>query len=747
VLRIFLSTVVLGLWAPHCPAAEDGSSAHIEQHRRTMQEFQRLRDADPQAVLPFAKAAVARAARGGRNDQTLGDAFEMLALAYVDRGEFEQALGPATRAVRIRRAARPVDYELLALAQGMQALALFGVDRTAEADNVLREQLASWRNAYGSSDLRLAQKLEQQAQFVQEGFGRTRWVTELLREAAAIREAAPDGSRAKLAETLQRLALQEMRQGQLSEADEHLARSATLIESEISRDPAREENKAGLAQMLVLRAGIAGALGRQDQALAFAETARHLAFDDRLLRAENEILVSAAVSTILEQAGDLDGAIAEQKKVLQTFQKYEDLIASNALDAGGVGDTQARLADLYLERDDLKAAREALAAARASLGDTSALRFKTAELERKSGNDAAALRHYQEGLRLRKEAATEMTVLFGTNRRPEPGPESGRFGGEPGTALSLGCAVVLVPGGQFSSDAWLQTRRPTDPPVGLATDPEHLAFRTKAALTPDAFAADAKAAMAAARLYPSSAIVFVHGYNVSFDQALQRAAQLARDLNFDGPLFAFSWPSRDRLLRYGTDRDNADRAAASLAEFLNVVAASTDAERIHVIAHSMGNRVLLPALAELAADPAGRTRAKFGEIILAAPAVPRSEFATWVDALERGGLRHITLYASGVDKAMWAGFAREGGTVLAGAAANGEPLVHRGVESIDISEAGIPGFANLNHDVFASNPVMTEDMRQLLQRGERPPSRRLPNLQKRTTRSQGGVYWYYAGGG
>lgn len=84
---------------------------------------------------------------------------------------------------------------------------------------------------------------------------------------------------------------------------------------------------------------------------------------------------------------------------------------------------------------------------------------------------------------------------------------------------------------------------------------------------------------------------------MTFDDALRRGAQLARDLNYDSSLFVFSWPSKGRPWRYGTDRGSANKAAASLATFLEMVGAASGAAKIHIIAHSMGNRVLLAALA------------------------------------------------------------------------------------------------------------------------------------------------------
>jgi hypothetical protein len=115
----------------------------------------------------------------------------------------------------------------------------------------------------------------------------------------------------------------------------------------------------------------------------------------------------------------------------------------------------------------------------------------------------------------------------------------------------------------------------------------------------------------------------------------------------------------------------------------------------------------------------------------------------WVDGAVRDGAPRFTLYASAVDKAMLAGYVVEWGTVLAGHATNGEPLLHPKVESIDISEAGTFGLFDLNHDVFASNPVMSEDMRQLLQTGQRPPGKRISALGERKGRRSGAVYWHY----
>lgn len=722
---------------------ENQETPRLAQHRQAMKRFLELREADAQGALAFARSAVEDSEQWRRNDQRRGDALELLALAYSHFEQFDQAIEPTTELVRIRRAAKPLDYELLALALMTQATALFALGRSEEADEALREQLESWRDAFDARDLRLAQKLEGQAEYVQKGFGRTEWAIELLKEAVEIRNEHPEASPGRFAATLQELAIHQLRQHEYGEADANLARARSLLEQEIALDPSREENRAGLAQILVLRSGIAGALAQKDRAIAEAEAARNIKFQDRTLQAENEILVAAALSSVLELTGDISAAIAEQHKVLEVYLNNDDLLANGSLDKHGISDTLSCLGSLYLEQGDLQLARQAIITARRQLGNTSELLFKMAELERKRGREIAALRNYRKALRRRKESASEVSLLFGTTRLLESNPEDPLFGGNAGEHVSTGKAVVLVPGAQFSTKAWLESASPLIP-VGAATNPESLHIRSKCTLTPKQFSAQARKLVARARLYPNSALVFVHGYNVTFDNALRRGAQLARDLNYDSALFVFSWPSKGKRLRYGTDRDSADKAAESLASFLGMIEAASGAEKIHLIAHSMGNRVLLPALVKVVNDVKSKVRSKIGEVILAAPAVPKEEFVAWIDELGRHGLDRFTLYASAVDKAMRVGYWREWLTVLAGYVAGGQPLLNPNVHSIDVSEAGNIGLTQLNHDVFTSNPVMTEDMRQLFQNGLRPPEKRIPTLEVRSVESSPTSFWYYS---
>jgi esterase/lipase superfamily enzyme len=134
---------------------------------------------------------------------------------------------------------------------------------------------------------------------------------------------------------------------------------------------------------------------------------------------------------------------------------------------------------------------------------------------------------------------------------------------------------------------------------------------------------------------------------------------------------------------------------------------------------------------------------KLGEVILASPAIDIAQFNAALDTLSARRQGRYTLYASSHDRALYTGYFREFGTNLAGFVSNGAPALHRGLDSIDVSEAGnIGDRLDYNHDIFATNSVVTEDMRQILQTGVRPPDKRLPNLVAKP--GAGGVtFWTY----
>jgi esterase/lipase superfamily enzyme len=150
----------------------------------------------------------------------------------------------------------------------------------------------------------------------------------------------------------------------------------------------------------------------------------------------------------------------------------------------------------------------------------------------------------------------------------------------------------------------------------------------------------------------SALFVFIHGYNVTFTEAAQRTAQMAFDLQFRGvPLF-YSWPSRGNLTGYGDDQRSADASAKPLAEFLTRIASETGARKIHLVAHSLGNRALVGALAQLGQAP--ERPARFNQVVFASPDIDAGQFANDIAPKIQPVVDRVTIYSSGSDLALWA---------------------------------------------------------------------------------------------
>ena len=152
--------------------------------------------------------------------------------------------------------------------------------------------------------------------------------------------------------------------------------------------------------------------------------------------------------------------------------------------------------------------------------------------------------------------------------------------------------------------------------------------------------------------------MFVHGYNVTFENALCRAAQIAYDTKFTGPIFLFSWSAGGNLSAGICATARRRILPHHLFDFLKSIVSETKVKKIHFVAHSMGNIVLLRALDNMAADPS--LRPVIGEIIDAAPDVDADVFVQLVNAIKSNG-GSFTLYASRGDWALWvAGWLRGG---------------------------------------------------------------------------------------
>jgi esterase/lipase superfamily enzyme len=209
------------------------------------------------------------------------------------------------------------------------------------------------------------------------------------------------------------------------------------------------------------------------------------------------------------------------------------------------------------------------------------------------------------------------------------------------------------------------------------------------------------------------AFVFVHGYNVSFADALRRTGQLAYDVGWKGAPILYSWPSRGELMGYTSDEQIVDYSAPHLADFLTQLREHAAMERLHLIAHSMGSRVLTKALDRIHLAGGKAALQAFQEVIIAAPDLNLHVFSELAGAL-RETSRHVTIYSSTRDLALRISSALHGEAARVG---SGQDLPAR-ARGFDLIDAANVDTSFLGHSYFVEQPALLEDLRDVLLYGK-----------------------------
>ncbi|MGI2071829.1 alpha/beta hydrolase [Shewanella baltica] len=197
-----------------------------------------------------------------------------------------------------------------------------------------------------------------------------------------------------------------------------------------------------------------------------------------------------------------------------------------------------------------------------------------------------------------------------------------------------------------------------------------------------------------------SVMLFIHGYNVNFNDAIYKSAQLKYDLNYEYPLVLFSWPSQGRLLGYVADKEQAFYSSRFLAELLRDIS-NLGIDEVLVLAHSMGSLCLAEAIKKL--DSPGPLLSK---LALAAPDIQKQAFLQEYSTYIKTAFNKVTLYASSKDKALLCSKYANSAVRLGDA---GEDItVVDGVDTIDMSEVD-NGVFSLNHSYISEkNSAMTD---------------------------------------
>ncbi|WZP00753.1 alpha/beta hydrolase [Isosphaeraceae bacterium EP7] len=326
------------------------------------------------------------------------------------------------------------------------------------------------------------------------------------------------------------------------------------------------------------------------------------------------------------------------------------------------------------------------------------------------------------------ELPRRFPLWFGTNRAPVDASDPSRgFGTADDRRLHLGRCWVEVPPshkiGELGSSLLKRLWEGADDRLKLG----RIVLEAEAEYW--AGLGDALKLLAPGR---RSAVVLIHGFNVSFQDAALRSAQLGVDLDVPGIMAFYSWPSHERMLRFGYQQDATAVQACEpfLVEYLSALANLDGVDAVHVIAHSMGNQGLIRSLTRVVEASSRAGRVPFENIVLAAPDIDSRVFRDLAGAYAEAA-RRTTLYASSKDQALRASTIMNDGE----RAGFSPPLMTLdGIDTVDVTCANLSW---LGHGEFAAARRMLDDLKALLVDGLAPEARQLGRRQA----PDGRAYW------
>ena len=231
-------------------------------------------------------------------------------------------------------------------------------------------------------------------------------------------------------------------------------------------------------------------------------------------------------------------------------------------------------------------------------------------------------------------------ILFATSREPAQVDTSdspnNRFTGIRSNQVVYGTSTVTIPlthkiGETESTNWWFQIEDPL----------KHVRIKTLAVEEPSLL-------FPIAQNQKDGVLLFVPGFNETFDDSIRNLATLAYDLNYRGVPFLYSWPSRGELTGYFHDEAEAIRAEYNIYKVL-VELSELDVP-INIVAIGLGARPVVAALASDYASTHEITRLE--EVILIAPDMGAELFEAQFAEPVRHMARRITIYATSNDDAL-----------------------------------------------------------------------------------------------
>lgn len=210
----------------------------------------------------------------------------------------------------------------------------------------------------------------------------------------------------------------------------------------------------------------------------------------------------------------------------------------------------------------------------------------------------------------------------------------------------------------------------------------------------------------AANLRKGRVLLYVHGYRETLQTTARDTVQIGTMTNFDGPIVHYSWPSQGNLLSYAVDETNMYWDERNFRNFLTKLARTEWVKEIVIVSHSLGARLVIPAVEYVDRTSTNADSSNISNIILASPDVDREDFerdiAEEVLAARRvNNDRRVTVYASLSDRALAVSRAVHGYPRL------GSPYCFNPFEAKDLKAKGLPQRCFATKTRYQTEPAKT----------------------------------------
>ncbi|MEQ8898555.1 MAG: alpha/beta fold hydrolase [Roseovarius sp.] len=206
-------------------------------------------------------------------------------------------------------------------------------------------------------------------------------------------------------------------------------------------------------------------------------------------------------------------------------------------------------------------------------------------------------------------------------------------------------------------------------------------------------------------------LVFVHGYNNTFSDAVYRFAQMRADFGSTGPGLLYSWPSAGDPRGYAYDRDSVLYSRDDFTQVLGTLTRGGD-DRVFLLAHSMGAQLVMETLRQAALSGDRALLNRINGVVLMSPDIDPDVFRTQADVI--GQLpQPFMIFVSQQDRALSLAGLLTGRKPRLGTIDSAEKL--EGIEGIRVVDFTALGDGEgLNHATAVTSPAAIEVLKGMI---------------------------------